>query len=110
VRYILLAVVLGTLPIAWMLWREWVEERHNWQREQDRRQDMLMRVDVEVWTDRVGSSLARTGKSLELDRVRPLPKPTLWHRGAFALSWLTVVAIWLVSVMVCYTLMTLLDR
>lgn len=81
-KLIVLAVVLGTLPIAFMLWRELARERLIWQREQDRRQERLMREDIVDWTDRVARALATTGESWELDRVRPLPKPTLWYRGS----------------------------
>lgn len=49
-------MALGTLPITVLVWREWVRERRDWQREQARRQDRLMRVDVQAWTDGVAWS------------------------------------------------------
>ena len=105
--HILLALVLGTLPITLLVWRELVRERRYWQQEQARRQDHLMRQDVERWTDYVAWTLAITGESVELDRVRPLPKPTLRHRGAYAAPWFLVAMMWLVSVMAVWMLCTM---
>lgn len=104
---LLLAVVVSTLVFAGMLWRWLVRERRYWQQEQVRRQDHLMRQDVDRWTDYVAWTLAITGESVELDRVRPLPKPTLRHRGAYAVPWFLVAMMWLISVMAVWMLFTM---
>lgn len=96
---LLLAVALSTPVCACMLWRWLVLRRRDWQQEQARRQETLMRVDVVQWTDHVAWALATTGKSAELDRVRPLPKPTLWHMGGPAIPWVFVLAMWLACVL-----------
>jgi hypothetical protein len=102
---LLLAVTLSTPVFAGMYWRWLVLQRRHWQREQARRQDILMGVDVERWTDYVAWSLATIGKSVELDHVRPLPKPTLRHlEESGGASWLFVVAMWLASTLCCWLL------
>ena len=107
-RPLLLAMALSTPVFAGMLWRWLVVRRREWQREQARRQDLLMREDVECWTDRVAWSLAMTGQSFELDRVRPLPKPTLRHTGELGYPWLFVLRIWFASVLLCWGVFTVM--
>jgi hypothetical protein len=105
---LLLAVALSTPAFAGMFWRWLVLQRRHWQREQARRQDILMGVDVERWTDYVAWSLATIGKSVELDRVRSLPKPTLRHlEESGGASWLFVVAMWLASTLCCWVFFAL---
>jgi Flp pilus assembly protein TadB len=106
--YILLVMALGTLPVSVMVWRDLVRERRAWEQEQSRRQDRLMREDVERWTDRVAWALATTGESYELGRVRPLPKPTLRHRGPYTAPWFLIAAMWFASVAVAWMLITLI--
>jgi hypothetical protein len=105
---LLLAVALGTLPIAWETWQWFAFQRRLWQQEQTRRQDILMRVDVVQWTDAVGWALATTGESAELDRVRPLPRPTLWHRGTPGSDWAFRLWMWLACVLLCWMFFALL--
>ena len=92
--HMLLAVVLGTLLAVVPFWRSLVQQRRAWQREQTRRQDRLLREDVESWSTRVAWVLATRGESAELDLVRPLPRPTFLHRGALGGSWLFALAMW----------------
>jgi hypothetical protein len=105
--HILLAVVLGTLLALVPFWRSLVGQRRDWQREQARRQDRLMREDVESWSNRVAWSLATTGKSYELDLVRPLPRPTFLHRGAPGVSWLFALSMWGTFVLICWMVLGL---
>jgi hypothetical protein len=108
-RPLLLAVVVSTSVFVCMLWRWLVLKRRDWQLEQARRQDILVGVDVERWTDYVGWTLATTGDSVELDRVRPLPKPTLLHMGKPGVPWGYVLTMWLTSTLsfwMFFTLMT----
>jgi hypothetical protein len=80
----------------------------DWQQERARRQERLMRMDIVRWTDHVAWALATTGESAELDRVRPLPKPTLLHMGGPALPWVFVLAMWLACVLygwLCFAVM-----
>ena len=97
--HLLLAVVLGTLLALLPFWRSLVQQRRDWEREQARRQDRLMREDVERWSDRVAWVLATRGESAELDLVRPLPRPTFLHRGALGVPWLCALALWVAGVL-----------
>src|SRR5215475_7406794 len=103
--HLLLAVALGTLLAACPVVQAFVRGRRVWQREQARRQDRLMREDVERWTDRVAWALATTGESWELDSVRPLPKPTFLHRGALGVPWLFMLWMWLGFMVLCWMLL-----
>jgi hypothetical protein len=105
---LLLAVAIGTIPVAWETWWWLGFQRRLWQQEQTRRQDFLMLMDVMRWTDRVGWILATTGESAELDGVRPLPRPTLRHMGARGSDWAFRLWMWLMCVGLCWGFFTLM--
>jgi hypothetical protein len=103
---LLLAIAVGTVPVAWETWWWLGFHRRQWQKEQTRRQNVLMQVDVVRWTDYIAWTLATRGESAELDGVRPLPRPTLWHMGDRASDWAFRLLMWLGCVGLCWIFLT----